>query len=114
MPRGPLLFATFGLALNLFLWGVPGMVATAAAAHFALPQTPTLAQALEHADGDRPALTTSLVQLVGAESEALEVAADALRQPTPPELAPRANTAGTHVETALYAYLTAAQKLLNR
>jgi hypothetical protein len=112
MPKAPLLLATFGLALNMVLWGVPGMVATAAAAHALLPETPTLSDALQQTGKQSPAITTSLVQLIGAESEALKVAGDALQQPTPENLAPRANAAGGHVETALQNYVTAVQSLL--
>jgi hypothetical protein len=114
MLKAPVLLASFGLTLNLMLWGVPGMLATSAAAHALLPRTPTLADALQQTGTQKPAITTALVQLVGAESEALQVAAAALQQPAPRDLAPRASAAGAHVETALQDYLNAAQSLLSR
>ena len=113
MPKGPLLLATFGLGLNLFLWGAPAIAATAAAAHFALPQTPLLSESFDQAASRGPAITTSLAELIGAESDALQIASDALQQPTPKNIAPRANAAGAHVETALQAYLQAAQVLIS-
>ena len=118
MRKGPLWLATFGLALNFVLWGVPGMVMASGIAHLALPDTtPTLSQALRQVDvgsGPTPSLLDGLVQLIGAESEALQVAGMGLQQPTPEDLAPRANTAGEHGLTAVRTSIRAAQALTNR
>ena len=118
MPKGPLVLASFGLALNLFLWGVPGLVAAAAAAHLVLPdRTPTISEALgrlESSSGPTPSLEDALIKLLGAESEALNVAGAGLQQPTPPDLAPRANAAGARVEDAVATYVRAAQRALSR
>jgi hypothetical protein len=109
--------ATFGLALNLLLWGVPGMLAAGASAHELMPDlTPTLAQALTPIARERSSnetLPDALMQLVGAESEALQVAGLGLQQPTPPDLAHRATDAGHHVEQATETYIRAAQAILN-
>jgi len=118
MRKGPLWLASIGLALNLVLWGVPGMVMASGAAHLVLPDsTPDIAQALrtvEIGSGPTPSLLDALVQLVGAESEALQVAGLGLQQPPPSDLAPRANAAGGRVLTAVTTYVRAAQALTNR
>jgi hypothetical protein len=119
MRKGPLYLATLGLALNLVLWGVPGMVAASAAAHYALPDnTPTLSAALqgiEVGSGPTPSLLNGLVQLIGAEAEAMQVAGAALQQQPPPEdLVPRANAASARVLQAATSYVRAAQALTNR
>jgi hypothetical protein len=118
MPKGPLLLASLGLALSLFLRGVPAMVAAADAAHLVLPNnTPTISQALdslERNSGQTPSLEDALIKLIGAESEALQVAGEGLQQPAPNDLAPRANAAGARVEDAAATYARAAQALLNR
>jgi hypothetical protein len=112
------MLASFGLAVNLFLWGIPGLVAAAGAAHLVAPtSTPTLAetlQSLESHSSATPGLEDALIKLIGAESEALQVAGDALQQPTPTDIAPRANAAGAHVEDAAATYVRAAQALLQR
>jgi hypothetical protein len=115
MLKGPLTLASFGLALNLVLWGVPGMVAASGAAHLFDPDSSvarTLA-AMERTAGPTPSLPDALVKLVGAESEALQVAGDGLQQPTPKDLAPRANAAGVRVEDAVQTYLRSAQALID-
>jgi hypothetical protein len=116
MLKGPLTLASFGLALNLFLWGIPGAIASSAAAHAVLPNiTPTQSQTLTQLNGGSgQSIYTALMQLFGAESEAFQVAGDALRQPTPSDLVPRANAASAHVQDAAEAYIAAAQSLLNR
>jgi hypothetical protein len=116
MLKGPLVLASFGLGLNLFLWGIPGMVAASGAAHALFPNlTPTQSQTLSAVDnGSDTSLYTALGKLIGAESEALQVAGDGLRQPTPADLAPRANAAGAHVEDAAVNYIRAAQALFPR
>lgn len=59
-------------------------------------------------------LLDALVVLIGAESEALQVAGDALQQPTPPDLAPRANAAGDRVEDAVKTYIRTAEAVVGR
>jgi len=116
MLKGPLTLASFGLALNLVLWGVPGMVAASGAAHLFEPDSSvsqTLA-ALERTAGPTPSLPDALVGLVGAESEALQVAGEGLQQPTPKDLAPRANAAGARVEDAIQTYLRSAEAIVDR
>jgi len=118
MLKGPLVLASFGLALNLFVWGVPGMVAASGAAHLLLPaQTPSLSQALgslERTAGPTPSLPDALIQLIGAESEALQVAGDGLTQPAPEDLVPRANAAGTRVLDAATTYVRSAQAVVSQ
>ena|SRR5689334_2391799 len=114
MLKGPFMLAGFGLALNLVLWGVPGMVAASGAAHLILPDVaPTQSQTLRLAGAsDSSSVYSALVKLIGAESEALEVAGEGLQQPMPEDLAPRANVAGEHVHEAVVSYLQAAQALV--
>jgi hypothetical protein len=108
---------SFGLAVNLFLWSVTALVAASASAHLILPgSAPTLVQALDAleangATGRLPTLPDALLKLVAAESEALRVAGEGLQQPTPPDLASRANAASARVEDAVSAYVRAAQAL---
>jgi hypothetical protein len=117
LPKGPLMFASFGLALNVVLWSVPGMIVASAVPRLILQdKAPTLAQALASAErlaGNTPSLPDALLQLVGAESEALEVAGMGLRQPTPPDLASRADHAGNRVLEAVAAYVRSAQAMLD-
>jgi hypothetical protein len=113
MLKAPMVLALFGLSLNMLLWGVPGVVATSAAAHYVLPQARSFSDSLQHISGSPP-ITAALAQLVGAESDALQVAGEALQQPTPSDLAPRANAAGAHVATALQKYVSAVQELTRR
>jgi hypothetical protein len=118
MPKGPIALASFGLALNLFLWGGPGMIAASGAAHLVVPGAPSLSQALRtlelRTSGTTPSLYESLLKLIGAESEALQVAGAALQQPTPADIGPRANAAGAQVEDAARSYIHAAQALAQR
>ena len=113
-----MMLASFGLAVTLFLWSMPGLVAASAAAHLAMPASaPTLVQALDAlqsngATGRSPTLLDALLMLVGAEAEALQVAGAALQQPAPVDLATRANAAGARVEDAVYAYVGAARALV--
>ena len=94
--------ATLRLALNLALWSVPPLVGTSALAHFVAPDTvpplPEVLAAAEPTAGPVPSLPDALIQLIGAESEALEVAWTALQPgPTPDDLATRANHAAARV-----------------
>jgi hypothetical protein len=52
--------------------------------------------------------------LIGAESEALQVAGEGLQQPTPKDLAPRANATGARVEDAIQTYLRSAEAIVDR
>jgi hypothetical protein len=118
MLKGPLLFASFGLALNVVLWSVPGMVGASALPHLVFPDNaPTLAQALASAErgaGVTPSLPDALMLLIGAESEALQVAGMGLQQPTPADLAPRANQAGARVLDAVRTYVRSADAVFRR
>jgi hypothetical protein len=110
--------ATFGLACNFMLWTVPAFVGATALPHALFPNsTPNLSQALgrgERTSGPTPSLLDALTQLIGAESEAMQVAALGLQQPTPPDLAPRANEAGAHVRDAVATYVRSAQAVIDR
>jgi|SRR5579864_2168127 len=117
MLKGPLLLATFGLALNACLWGVPGMVAASGAAHLISPSAPTIAEALnqvERGASPTPSLPDALVQLISAEASAFQVVGEALQQPTPQDLAPRANDAGAQVVSAVQTYVRATQVITQR
>ena len=117
MLKGPLLLASFGLALNAMLWSVPAMVGASAMPHVLVPDSaPTLAEVLSRADasGGATSMPDALLHLIGAESEALQVAAAGLQQPTPTDLAPRANHAGARVMDAVSVYVRSAQAALHR
>jgi hypothetical protein len=118
MLKGALTLASLGLAFNVILWSVPGMVAASALPHALFPEAmPALSQALASAEGRTGAtvsLPDALLQLIGAESEALEVANAALQPGTPPaDLSARANAAGARVLDAAYVYVHSAQAVLN-
>jgi hypothetical protein len=117
MLRGPLIMATFGLAFSAMLWIVPAMVAASAAPHLFAPNiAPTLAQVLATAErtaGLTPSLPDALMQLIGAESEALEVAGLGLQQPRPADLAARADHASARVLDAVRTYIRSASAVLN-
>jgi hypothetical protein len=110
--------ATFGLACSFVLWTVPAFVAAAALPHALFPNTaPTLSEVIasaERTSGPTPNLLDALTRLIGAESEAMQVAAAGLQQPTPPDLAPRANQASAHVLDAVQAYVRSAQAIVDR
>jgi hypothetical protein len=110
--------AALGLACNFMLWTVPALVGAAALPHALFPNTtPTLSQALASAErpsGATPTLLQALTNLIGAESEAMEVAALGLQQPTPAGLAPRANQASAHVLDAVATYVRSAQAVVDR
>ena len=110
--------ASCGLALNVLLWSVPAMVGASAVPRLILPNgAPTLGEVLAAAEakaGITPSLPDALLQLIGAEAEALQVAADGLRQPTPGDLAPRANHAGDRVLQAVTTYARSANGIFNR
>jgi hypothetical protein len=110
--------ATLGLACNIILWSVPVLVSAAALPHALFPaHAPTSARVLATAtrsSGQAPSLPDAFVHLIGAESEALEVAGLALQQPLPRDLAPRADAAGSRVLAAISVYVRAAEALLDR
>jgi hypothetical protein len=118
MLRGPIALASFGLVLNLFLWGVPGIVGASGAAHLVLPaEVPGISQALGALGtnpNSSPGIYDALLKLIGAESEALQIAGEALEQPAPSNIAPRANAASTRVEYAVRTYIQAARALVQR
>ena len=117
MLKGPLLLATLGLALNVCLWGIPGMVAASGAVHLISPSTPTIAEALNQIERDAsptPSLPDALVQLISAEATAMQVAGAALQQPTPQDMVPRANAAGAQVLGAVQTYVRAEQAITRR
>jgi len=115
MLKGPLTLASIGLAVNMFLWGAPGMVAASGAVHALLPEvTSTQQQTLATLDSKADkSIYTALLGLIGAESEALQVAGAGLQQPTPSDLAPRANAAGADVQVAVAAYIKATLAVVN-
>jgi hypothetical protein len=117
--RGSLGMATLGLAINFVLWSIPVVVGATALPHALFPDsTPTLAQALATLSPSAPtaspalSLSDALLQLVGAESEAMHVAGAALQQPLPADIGPQADHAGVRVQDALETYLRAAQNVV--
>ena len=110
--------ATAGLAINVMLWGVPGLVGASALPHLIAPdRAPTLAQVLfsaERQSGQTPSVPDALIQLIGADADALQVAATALQQPTPVDLAPRANATGARVLDVVTTYARSVQSALDR
>lgn len=110
--------ASFGLALNLLLWSVPAVVGASAVPHLILPNSaPTLSEmlaAVESKAGITPSLPEALVQLIGAEAEALEVAGQGLQQPPPAALVANANHAGARVLQAVATYVRSANAVFNR
>ena len=117
--RGTLGAATLGLAVNFILWSIPVVVGATALPHALFPEAaPPLAQALSMMSpsasyaSSAPSLSDALLQLVGAESEALHVAGVALQQPLPPDIGSQADHAGRRVEDALLTYLRAAQNVV--
>ena len=117
MIRGALGLASFGLAFNLFLWSIPVVVAAAAVPHAIFGDSaPMLSQALAQVErnaGSTPSLADALVQLVAAESEALQVAGAGLQTPPPANLATQADHAGNRVKDAVTVYVKAAQTTLD-
>src|SRR5260221_5945826 len=93
--RGTLVLASLGLAFNVLLWSVPLFVGAAALPHALFPDSaPTLARALETAESTAkptPSLQDALLQLFGAESEALHVAGVGLQPDPPSDLAAHAD-----------------------
>ena len=117
MLRASTLLAALGLALNVMLWSVPGLVAASALPHAVLPESaptlPSLLASAERAAGPTPGVPDALVQLIGAEAEALQVAGAALRQPAPADLGPTASAAGARVLDAASRYVRSAQGTLD-
>ena len=118
MPRGFALLATFGLTVNVLMWGVPAFVAASALPRvFLADRAPELADALataERSSRSTPGITDALVNLVGAESEAMQVASMGLHQPPPPDLAARADHAGNRVLEAVSVYVRAVAAVVDR
>jgi hypothetical protein len=118
MLRPPLLLATFGLACSFVLWTVPAFVAAAAVPHALFPNSaPSLSQVIalaERTSGPTPNLLDALTRLIGAESEAMQVAAAGLQQPTPPDLGPRADQASARVLDAVHTYVRSAQAIVDK
>ena len=107
--------ATGGLAIHLFLWSIPAVVAAATVPHALFTDTaPTLANALASTQGvqQKNDLPDALVQRIAAESEALDVAGQGLHTPPPANLAEQATHAGNRVKSALVVYINAAQNTL--
>jgi hypothetical protein len=109
--------ATLGLAVNFVLWSVPLTVGAAGLPHALFPNSmPDLARLLAAAprtEGPTPNLMNALTQLIGAESEALQVAGEALQQPLPLDIAPRADHAGLRVREAVTTYVRSAQAIVD-
>ena len=116
MLKGPLILASFGLALNVALRTVPAAVGASAMPHPLSEHAPSLAQTLQSAqrpDAAREGISDALLQLIGAESEALQVAGEGLRQPVAADLGVRANQAGAHVLAAATTYVHVVQSALD-
>jgi hypothetical protein len=115
--RGALSMTGLGLAFNFFLWTIPALVAAAALPHSIFGESaPSLSQALaqlERNAGPTPSLADALVQLIGAESEALQVAGAALQPTRPADLASQADYAGNRVKSAVTVYVGAVQNTLD-
>jgi hypothetical protein len=103
MPSIPILLATLGLALNVLLWSVPGLVAASAAVPFSL-----------RSPGPRPSIPDALVNLLSAELEAVQVAGVAIENPSTPRLGERADQAGGRVHDAVRRYVAAVQATISR
>jgi hypothetical protein len=117
MLKAPLTLASFGLALNVMLWCVPAMVGASALPHALMPESmPTLAEVLAQAERDAgvpPSAPDALLQLIGAETEALQVVGAGLQQPAPADLARQANHAGNRVFEAVTAYVATSRAALH-
>jgi hypothetical protein len=112
MFRTSILLATLGLALNMLVWSVPGLVLASGIAQFALAgDGPTLVQRLtaNHSPTARPTVPAALVGLLGAELEAIQVAGVAIERPSTPRLAEKADQAGGRVLEAVRVYSAAFQ-----
>jgi hypothetical protein len=116
MLKAPLLMASFGLALNVMLCCVPAVVGASALPHALFPATmPTLAEALPQyrVYHEKVSVPDALLQLIGAESAALQVAGLGLQQPPPADLAARADDAGRRVFDAVTVYVAASRSALH-
>lgn len=104
--------------MNVVLWSVPVVVAGTALPGALFPDTaPTLSAALATAERgapSTPSVLDALLQLVGAESEALKIAGLAIQQPARPDLGVRANAAGEQVLDAVSTYVRAVAAALDR
>jgi hypothetical protein len=110
MLRTSIVLASLGLALNLMLWSVPGLVAASSAVQFLRPSDPpdlAVRMTLSADTARTPSLQDALIGLVGAEVEAMQVAGVAIENPHTPNLAERADAAGNRVLDAVYAYIRA-------
>jgi hypothetical protein len=100
------------------LWTVPAFVAAAALPHALFPNSaPSMSEVIASAGrtaGPTPNLLDALTGLIGAESDAMHVAALGLQQPTPPDLAPRANQASARVLEAVNTYIRSAQAIVDK
>ncbi|HEY3062486.1 MAG TPA: hypothetical protein VGL99_26230 [Chloroflexota bacterium] len=116
MPRFGILVASFGLAVRLLLWSVPGLVAASGAVQLLWPSDdPNPAERLRlEKRAAPPSVQDALVGLIGAEVEAMEVAGVAIENPHTPRLAERADSAGERVLLAVRTYVRAVQAALRR
>jgi hypothetical protein len=116
MPRVSLLLASLGLALNVLLWSVPGLVTASAAVQLLLPiEPPNLLERLAQPAHRQaaPSLQDALVGLMGAEVEAMQVAGIAIENPRASRLAERADAAGNRVREAVLTYIRAFERITN-
>src|SRR4051794_19800411 len=116
MLRLPLLLAAFGLAIEMTLWSLPGLAAATGLPRLVGQERDIpLYTSLQRVQGDLPSdvpVPVALTALMGAETEALHIAADGLRQPPPEDLARQATHAGLRVASAARTYMGSVQSVL--
>jgi hypothetical protein len=112
MPRVSMLLASFGLAFNVLLWSVPALVAASSVGQLVAPSAPNLAERLPGQGGTK-SLLDALIGLMGAESEAMQVAGAAIQDPRAPHLAERADAAGGRVLDAVKTYIQTFERVTN-
>ena len=110
---------SFGLLFNVLLWTVPAVLGLNALprvvlSHDLVTLSHILDQSTVKTASPPPGMIDGLVQLIGVESEGLQIAAEGLQEPTPADLGPRANLASTLVVDAADAYVRAAASALDR
>lgn len=108
MPRFPLVLASLGLSFNVILWTVPGIVA----ASVALPGSASNVAQQIGAQHSSSSVRDALIGLIGAEVDAMHVAALAIEQPRTPHLAETANASSARVLDAVRNYVTTVQTTL--
>jgi hypothetical protein len=118
MLRFPLVLAALGLAIEIMLWSLPGLAAAAGVPRLvdqqrAIPPYSSPQRAQETWPSDVP-LPLALMALIGAEAQALHVAAEGLQQPPSDDLSQQATHAGLRVASAARTYAASVQSALER